>query len=65
MMKMLTEYDYEPGEPVDNVTLIIYYQSLSQKWLCWNFFHYFAVLYCDCAHKYSYNILSLCHFSCL
>jgi len=31
MMKTLTEYDCEPGEPVDYVTLIIYYQSLSQK----------------------------------
>ena len=31
MMKTLTEYDYEQGEPVDYVTLIIYYQSLSQK----------------------------------
>jgi len=31
MMNTLTEYDYEPGEPVDYVTLIIYYQSLSQK----------------------------------
>ena len=31
MMKILTEYDYEPGEPVDYVTLIIYYQSLSKK----------------------------------
>jgi len=32
MMKTLTEYDYEPGEPVDYVKLIIYYyQSLSQK----------------------------------
>ena len=31
MMKILTGYDYEPGEPVDYVTLIIYYQSLSQK----------------------------------
>jgi len=30
-MKILTEYDYEKGEPVDYVTLIIYYQSLSQK----------------------------------
>jgi len=28
MMQTLTEYDYEP---VDYVTLIIYYQSLSQK----------------------------------
>ena len=37
MMKTLTEYDYEPGEPVDYVTLITYYQSLSQKWLCWIF----------------------------
>jgi len=26
-MKILTEYDYEQGEPVDYVTLIIYYQS--------------------------------------
>jgi len=24
-MKTLTEYDYEPDEPVDYVTLIIYY----------------------------------------
>jgi len=30
-MKILTEYDYGPGEAVDYVTLIIYYQSLSQK----------------------------------
>jgi len=31
MMKTLTEYDYEPGEPVDYATFIIYYQSLSKK----------------------------------
>jgi len=31
MMKTLTEYDYEPGESVDYVALVIYYQSLSQK----------------------------------
>jgi len=49
-MKMLTEYDYEPGEPVDYVTLIIYYQSLSQKITPLKLFDYFAVLYCDCAH---------------
>jgi len=40
-MKTLTEYAYEPGEPVDYVTLIIYYQSLSQKMtpmkFCWLF----------------------------
>jgi len=29
MTKTLTEYDYDPGEPVDYVTLMIYYQSLS------------------------------------
>jgi len=50
MMKTLTEYDYEPGEPVDYVTLIIYYQSLSQKMTLLKFFDYFAVLYCDFAH---------------
>jgi len=42
MMKTLTEYDYEPGESVDYVTLIIYYQSLSQKMTA-------EVFYCDCA----------------
>ena len=50
MMKILTEYDDEPGEPEDCVTLIIYYQSLSQKMTPLNCFDYFAVLYCDCAH---------------
>jgi len=38
MMKTLTEYDYEPGEPVDYVTLMIYYQSLSQIIILLNFF---------------------------
>ena len=38
MMKTPTEYDNEQGEPVDCVTLIIYYQSLSQICLCWNIF---------------------------
>jgi len=47
MMKILTEYD---GELVDYVTLIIYHQSLSQKMTPLNFFDYFSVLYCDCAH---------------
>jgi len=30
-MKTLTEYDNEPGEPVDYVTLIIYYQRWKSK----------------------------------
>jgi len=63
MMKKVNEYDYEPGESVDYVTLIIYYQSLVKKWLCWNFFDYFAVLNCDCAQ--TSIILGLFHFSCL
>jgi len=50
MMKILTEYDYEPRDPVDYVTLIIYYQSLSQKMNPLKFFDHLAVLYCDCAH---------------
>ena len=56
-MKTLTEYDYEPGEPMDYVTLIIYYQSLSQKMTLLNFFDYFAVLYCDCAHTSKFRII--------
>jgi len=42
MMKTLTEYDYEQGEPVDYVTLIIYYQSLSQKMTLLKFFWLFC-----------------------
>jgi len=61
MMKTLIEYDYEPGEPVDYVTLTFYYQSLSQKR---NFRHKtihllnFLLLFCSiilwlCTYKYS------------
>jgi len=62
MMKTLTEYDYEPGEPVDYVTLIIY-QSLSQKMAPLNFFWLFcSIILWLFTYKYSYNILGL---SCL
>jgi len=40
--KILTEYDYEPGEPVDYVTPIIYYQSLSKKMTPLNFLGLFC-----------------------
>ena len=64
MTKMLTEYDYEPGEPVDYVTLIIYYQSLSQKNDSAEIY-FLDILLWLCTYKHSYNILGLCHFSCL
>ena len=62
MMNIPTEYDYEPGERVDYVivvTLIIYYQSLSEKMTPQKFFDYFAVLYCDCAHTSIHIIFSV------
>ena len=61
MMKTLTDCDYEPGEPVDYATLIIYYQSISQKMTLLNFF----LLFLQYTYKYLYNVPGLCHFSCL
>ena len=52
MKKTLTEYDYEPEEPVDYVTLIIYYQSVSQKMtaeIFWIILQYYIVTV-QCAH---------------
>ena len=59
MMKSLTEYDYEPGESLHYLTLIIYYQTLSQNDSAEIFFEYFAVLYCDCAHTSIHIIFSV------
>jgi len=65
MIKILTDYDYEPRDPVDYVTLIIYYLSLSEEVNPRKFLGLFgSIILGLCSYKYLYYILGLSHFSC-